>query len=224
MTEWSVTHEHHPDNITLLCKQHHGEKTVGLLPVEAVREANSNPFNLRTGSTSPYMLHFSGTTATAMLGSNEFTSIGESFSAVIVDGVPLVHFRIEDGACLLTVQLFDEHNHPVLTIDENELVYSTNSRDVEFVGSTLTIRAGAGDIFLVLKFVPPGRLEIIRGRLLLNGVRIMVEDGAAVIGQSMVMVGSRAVQCSVGLNVGFDPYGIPSGYQVIHVNRYQPLK
>jgi hypothetical protein len=49
MLGWANVQRHVAEEITLLCDQHHRESTGGLLPIEAVREANSNPFNLRAG-------------------------------------------------------------------------------------------------------------------------------------------------------------------------------
>ncbi|ORL41329.1 hypothetical protein A6F59_10910 [Prescottella equi] len=220
MNEYSVVKEHEAENLTLLCAQHHDEKTKGLLPLAKVQAANADPFNLRAGASRPHYLHYSGNRAVVALGSNEFTSDGGDFVAVLVDGVPLIYFRFESEQALLTVQLFDDFNQPLLQIVDNELVYSVSTWDVEFVGTTLTIRAASRDIFLVVKFCAPDRLEIIRGRLLLNGVRILIQNGIVTVGDSLMMVGSRAVNCAAGLNVGHDPTNMPSGYRVVHVNRY----
>lgn len=58
MEEWAIVKRHVADEITLLCDQHHREKTGGLLPVEVVRAANKSPFNLKEGNSKPYNLHF----------------------------------------------------------------------------------------------------------------------------------------------------------------------
>ncbi|MEB6138331.1 hypothetical protein, partial [Klebsiella pneumoniae] len=68
MEEWALVHRHVAEEITLLCNQHHREKTNGLLPKERVREANANPFNLRNGVSKPYDLHFSGVNAEVVIG------------------------------------------------------------------------------------------------------------------------------------------------------------
>lgn len=63
MEEWASVKRHVAEEITLLCDQHHREKTGGFLPKEMVRNADSDPFNLREGVSKPYCLHFSGKTA-----------------------------------------------------------------------------------------------------------------------------------------------------------------
>ena len=57
---WANVKRHVAEEITLLCDQHHREKTAGLLPIEKVREANKMPHNLREGVSKPYDLHYSG--------------------------------------------------------------------------------------------------------------------------------------------------------------------
>jgi hypothetical protein len=54
---WANVHRHLSEEITLLCDQHHKEKTNGLLPIEDVMEANRSPYNLRDGVSKPYDLH-----------------------------------------------------------------------------------------------------------------------------------------------------------------------
>lgn len=58
MEEWAQVQRHVADEITLLCDQHHREKTGGLLPKQVVREANNNPYNLREGVSKPYALYW----------------------------------------------------------------------------------------------------------------------------------------------------------------------
>jgi 5-methylcytosine-specific restriction endonuclease McrA len=50
MVEWCKTHHHRADELTLLCSQHHAEKTKRLLPEEKVKAANNNPYNLARGA------------------------------------------------------------------------------------------------------------------------------------------------------------------------------
>lgn len=73
LVPWSEVEEHEPDNLVLLCDQHHREKTSGLLPIEQVIEANEAPANLATGVSSPYDLHYGGHDCEALIGSNVHT-------------------------------------------------------------------------------------------------------------------------------------------------------
>ena len=72
LVDWATVHSHVADDITLLCDRHHREKTSGLLPAEAVLEANSNPHNLQQGVSEPYDLHFAGEGCQVIAGGNRF--------------------------------------------------------------------------------------------------------------------------------------------------------
>src|SRR5215470_1873155 len=58
MLGWANVERHEAAEITLLCDQHHRERTNGLLPIEAVKQANTDPINFKTGLAKPYDLHF----------------------------------------------------------------------------------------------------------------------------------------------------------------------
>ena len=60
MIPWSAEKQHRIDNITLLCPNHHAEKTKGLIDTETIIAANKNPRNKQSGMTSPYQLRFNG--------------------------------------------------------------------------------------------------------------------------------------------------------------------
>ena len=114
MLGWAVVHEHVADEITLLCDKHHKEKTNGLLPIEEVTAANVNPHNIRHGASSPHEMHFSGENCTMVIGENTFTASRSNVAGIVIDEVPIVGFRFEDGRYLLHLKLFDELNELAL--------------------------------------------------------------------------------------------------------------
>ena len=178
MLGWANVQRHAAEEITLLCDQHHRERTAGLLPIEAVTEANANPFNLRAGVSKPYDLHFSGDKCEAVLGSNTFTFEyrGEpTFTVPVgVDGLPLLAFLLDDNHLLLHLRLFDEANNPVLEIVNNQLVYSVAPWDIRLVGTNLVVRDAPRKILIDITFDVPNRIIINRGRFLFNGVEILL--------------------------------------------------
>ena len=107
LEEWAKVKRHVTEEITLLCDQHHREKTAKLLPKEVVREANSNPFNLKKGVSKQYDLHFSGKEAEITIGGNIFTcedhGYGTAIIPISVDGTPLVGFVLGDRHLLLNL-------------------------------------------------------------------------------------------------------------------------
>lgn len=180
MEGWADVRRHDPKEITLLCSRHHAERTRGLLPIVMVREANARPFNLRSDVTPPFLLHFSGSSPTVVLGSIAFeramSNTSRAFAPIVVDGEPLVKFRNEDGQLLLSLKAYDRTNKPVLVIDDNELcLHVSGPWDCEFSGKTMTIRGGPQHVFLALEFAVPDTLVVTRGTFLRNGVWIEVD-------------------------------------------------
>jgi hypothetical protein len=134
MLGWTNVQRHVANEITLLCDQHHREKTGGLLPIEAVTQANASPYNLREGTSKPYNLHYSGDECEAVIGSNRFTTQDQGYGTVmiplLVDGTPLLAFILADGHLLLNLNLYDEYNRLVLRIRNNQLLYSVAPWDI----------------------------------------------------------------------------------------------
>ena len=207
MNEWALVKCHVTADITLLCDRHHREKTGGLLPKEIVREADANPFNLRKGVSKPYDLHFSGKQAEVVIGGNSFTCEDRGYGTVMVpisiDGVAMVGLTLGDGHLLLNLVAFDECNVPVLHIKNNQLFYSTSPWDVQLVGTTLTIREAHRKILLEIKFAPPNKIVITRGRFLRNGVEVLVRpENILVTNNCTYISGCHAHDCHGGLILG----------------------
>ena len=210
LVPWTEVREHNPENLVLLCDQHHREKTSGLLPVEAVREANATPYNRRTGVSRPYDLHYSGDSCEADIGSNRhvWPSLEDGAFTVplIVDDTPIVLFRAEDGHLLLSVQLFDDRNELLVQIIDNQLVFSAAPWDVEFQGRRLTVRGGPGDIFVRMTFEPPARVVIDRAHIWRNGIELEISPEKLFLTQNRNTIsGCTATNCILGIAVGDPP-------------------
>jgi hypothetical protein len=161
-----------------LCRFHHGQKTDRLLPKAVVEEANRKPFNLTTGASSPLLLHYSGDEVDLIIGGNSLNIQNlrdeERFYPLIIDQMPIVEFRFQQGRLYLGFRLFDEANNLVLKVKDNEIVFDSGQWDVEWVGRTVIIRQALGRIFLKVKFSPPGLVVIERGTVQYNGVEILI--------------------------------------------------
>lgn len=225
MEEWAEVKRHIADEITLLCDQHHREKTGGLLPKDNVREANKNPYNLRKGVSKPYNLHFSGKEAKVEIGSNSFTcqdhGYGTSIVPISVDGTPLIGIILADGHLLLNLVVFDEFNIPILHIKNNQLFYSTSPWDIQLVGKKLTIREGHGKILFEIEFYPPDKIVINRGRFLRNGVEILVSPSNILItNNSTLLSNCYANNCHGGLIIGHHNESLGGFMSITHLSRY----
>jgi hypothetical protein len=210
---WAEVHEHNQNNIVLLCAQHHREKTSGLLPASVVEAANESPLNLRTGTSHPYDLSYSGSHCEATIGSNLHVwpalEDGDFTLPLLVDDTPIVLFRAEDHHLLLTVQLFNDQNELVVQIVDNQLVYSAAPWDVEFVGRQLTVRGGPGDIFVRMTFDPPARVEIDRGHIWRNGIELdITPEHLMLVNNHNSMSRCSTVNCRFGVAIGNIPPGL----------------
>ncbi len=225
MDEWAEVERHVADEITLLCDQHHREKTGGLLPKEVVREANANPFNLREGVSRPYNLHFSGKIAEVEIGGNSFTCEDQGYGTAMVplsvDGTPLIGLIMADGHLLLNLVIFDEFNAPVLHIKNNQLYYSTEPWDIQLVGTKLSVREAHRKILIEINFQPPNRIAINRGRFLRNGVEILVRStNILVTNNSGLFKDCHVHNCHGGLIIGHHEEKI-GGFMVLpSISRY----
>lgn len=224
MLGYANVERHVASEITLLCDQHHKERTNGLLPLDVVQQADKSPFNLREGVSKPYSLHFAGGQCEAVVGSNRFTTQDAGYGTVMipisVDGIPLLGFILGDGHLLLNVRLYDRFNNLILRIDNNALTYRPVAWDIQFVGRNLILREAQRQILLDILFEPPNRIVINRGHLLCNGVAIDISPhGISLNGRGRISRCS-AENCPGGLIIG--PHDPPLGgfLGLPHVSRY----
>jgi trigger factor len=223
---WAVTGAHVSDRIVLLCDKHHRERTNGLLPTKRVEAAAASPLNLQTGASAPYALHFGGSSCEVRIGNNDFTSTVLSTSgwliAVMIDDVPLVQFRLEDGHLLLTIRVFNHLNHLVLLVEDNELVYRADQWDIEMVGRRIVIREAKRNVLLDLTFDPPSRILVARGNFLLNGVQAVVNDQGIFIANLGSVISNLGVEDSQGgLFLGVCDESLASAILIDAIPRYK---
>ncbi len=182
----------------------------GLLPLDAVREADTNPFNLRLGVSKPYDLHYSGDECEIVFGSNSFTTQYQGYETIMVpvsiDGTPILAFILSEGHLLLTLNLFDKYNNLVLRIHNNQLFYSISPWDIQLVGRNLIIREASREILVDILFELPNRIIINRGRFLLNGVEILITPEYALLTNNLMEFrGNSSSGCAWGLVLGNNP-------------------
>ncbi|PFI14638.1 HNH endonuclease signature motif containing protein [Bacillus cereus] len=225
MREWAKVKEHVAEDITLLCPKHHREVTQGLLPREFVIESNRDPYNLQQGHSTPLLFYYMGNSCEFHLGGNTFTmecpdEEVRQLIPIMVDGIPLLSFILDNGRLLLNACLFDENNEVVLLIEENQLVYSMEPWDIQIVGKTLTMREKARKILINITFDTPNKVIINKARLLCNGVEILIKDDVMTIGNNICSIsGSHFHNCQGGVVIGDSQIG--AGVRIEHLNRYQ---
>jgi trigger factor len=221
---WANVKRHREEEILLLCAEHHDEKTKGLLLEADVREANENPFNLRSDVTVPYTLRFTGNDYRFDIGtiifSGSLDTNGPFVQPIRIDGTPVLSVRLEDSHYLLTLYIADESGRIVMMIRENELVLSSWVWDVEFVARRIIIREGMGKVLVDIEFNLPEGFRIRRGRLLWNGIGLLVtEHWAAVLNNSALLADISIVGCAAGLVLGADRERIGAAFRMPGIRR-----
>lgn len=197
MIEYSIRGEHEPDNLTLLCPFHHGEKSLNRLPFKKVVSANQSPYNLGKSSTTGHnLMIFAGSVYTFGLGSNLFIDdlsgdVNKGL-ALNVDGGDVLSARIQDGELLIRANLRDRSNRMMLRVMDNELVHSTSGWDVQFVSNRLTMWDGSRKIGLEISLMETGML-ISRGEFWANGFKFSIGVDGALYGPR----GSRFEHCEI---------------------------
>ena len=205
--DWAVTKKHRAEEITLLCDQHHKEKTNGLLPKAAIAAANLDPHNLRQGVSKLYLLHYTGDEVKVVIGTNTFHGArrdGEIRSIpLIIDGVPLIELSTQGECLFLNLVLFDKDNNTILIIIDNELVYVPDPWDIQFVKRKLTIRQAHGNILMEFQFNPPDEIVVTRGIAYCNGIKVLIKKKQVEFPWNGAVIGNNEIYGAVyGIVIG----------------------
>ena len=168
-----------PAGITLLCPNHHDEKTKGLLPLDEVLAANVSPINIQNGVSAPFAVHYSGEHFKIHIGSGIFVGMSSYLCALLLRDEEVIAFNVTDeGQLLLNVNLRDRSGNLALSIVDNEMLYSVETWDIEYVGKTLTVRQARGNIMFELLFEPPSSISLTRANLAYDEVVIDISPSA----------------------------------------------
>ena len=224
MLEWAVVKRHVATEITLLCPMHHAEKTKGLMPKEKVSNDDRNPFNKRQGVTPKHLLHYSGDRIKMILGVSTFSysKIDEGYLVIplVIDCRPIIAFRVEQGQILMSFEARNDCNETVFQIVDNAVIINLSNWDVEWVGTRLTVREGKGKIFLKIEFNAPSEIRIMRGRILFNGIELVISKNYLFnINRGDIIGGYDAIDVPLGLCLGF-PMPNSAGFGLPSIPRY----
>jgi hypothetical protein len=186
MIEFAKVQTHEVDNLTLLCPNHHSEKTAGLLSQARLASANANPFNKLNSTTAPWKRFlFSGNLAEIFIGGNtysyDFVHSEEKFFDVInIGGKSLLGVRFDGEGLLLSGLLTDKRGQNLLIVDDGEMKVSTEVFDYEPKGAAMCIRSASKSVELELKF-EGNRLSITKGYFFQFGGLVIVDGNKQVI-------------------------------------------
>lgn len=204
MMPYADVQQHEALNITLLCPNHHRAKTNSHLTIESVWRANETPYNLSRSITKPYGLDFGGEEPASMqIGGNMFVSQPPLAPLIVEDFVPIFFGRNEEGLSL-NINFRNRSNIPTLVIRDNAIVKLSGAWDIEFVGQTLTLREGPGQVTLRIEFVPPNIIRVDRAKIWFKGAYVDVapEKITMTDGVQLGVSGCMFSGCHVGISFG----------------------
>lgn len=225
--DWADVREHVSNDITLLCPNHHREKTNNLISREQVVEANKKPFNIENGYSSPYSLNFSGGVAYVVIANNIFTNdsllniyggqVNPFVIPILIDAVPVIAFKIEDEKLLLDITIVNEFNEPIFLVRDNQLVVNSEAWDVDMRGSSLIVREGHKKIVIEMEFCVPNKVIVKKAKIKFNGVVLdLKEDHYILNGKKSGVFSHNALSSLVGFSIG-QTNRFPRG--VIHIQK-----
>lgn len=210
--EYEIVKRHEADNLTLLCKHHHGEKTLKNLTKKEIRKANASPHNLKLNFTKPRLLYYSGKSVEVHIGGSIFRyhdlPDGFKFVPIQIDGCDIISFTCANDKLLLSLNAFDRNNKKIVEINENEIVHSTDIWDAEWQANKLIIREANGRFLLRMLFQTPNIIKIDKGFFHYNNTDLILDDDALFIANNKSIMKKFTIDnCTIGLCVqGFGPY------------------
>jgi hypothetical protein len=107
-------HHNRPEDMMVLCPNHHWEVTSGAMLEEEQRHHKARPFNIARGFADG-LLKVNQTYCVIVVGSCELIN---DAAVVLVDGESLLSLSIIDQRLAISVTLYDEEDRVLLLIDQ----------------------------------------------------------------------------------------------------------
>jgi hypothetical protein len=143
----AVEDHNRPQDMMVLCPNHHDAVTKGAITEPDQRAHKANPFNVARGYVDG-LLKVNQTYCAIDTGSCQFVGDGMT---VAVDGEPLLALSIVEDTLALTLRLYDEQDNLLALIEENEWISGDPAVwDMEADYQRLLIRRKPGDVRLRL--------------------------------------------------------------------------
>lgn len=179
MAEWAIVKRHVASEMTLLCPNHHRQKTNNLISKADLEEANRSPYNLAQ-EMNPFPFRAQSASLVLQLGGTSFFYDQDSAAAGMVvlsiQSERIIWLNFQEGNLLLNLSLYDQKGKQVVRIRDNELVYSTDPWDITFVANTVRIQAQARDTLLSLTFDPNKNvISLNEAKLRFAGYEVLID-------------------------------------------------
>ena len=198
--EFKHAREHNPDGITLLCYEHHGDKTARRINNTQVAAANAAPYSQTNGSAYG-KFYTAGNQPIVKLGNS---SIEHCEVVLELCGDPVIWFSsvqdVKEGF-RLNAKIRDRAGKVIFWIDENVWRIGSGIWDVTIIGPRITIRSKHRRIELVLTIQPPGMLIVERAVLFHRGQMLEILKNGDMVFNSGRFSSSSAMFCHTGIRI-----------------------
>jgi hypothetical protein len=209
VVDYAEVKEHTADNLVLLCRQHHGDKTAGRLSRERVVEAQKNPFNKGRSFTTPYRLE-PNRTVEILLGSNSASCSfpdGNGLHEILwINGFSFFRLHSENGWLTVSFSLTDGAGYTLLHVEQGEIIIAADVWDYKYEGTRLQVRWALKEILIDMD-LSNHKVEVLKGAFLHSNLDGFVIDGSSMLTIMAATVVGVSVGCSAHDN-GFGAWGL----------------
>ncbi|WP_161888428.1 hypothetical protein [Pontibacter russatus] len=170
--------KHEPNGITLLCPNHHQNKTSGRLSVETVKKFNAKPKALELGKVND-LFDLDVKSPTVKIGNFTFK---DTPVLIQFEYEPIIKLELseeEEQPHLLSATLRDTNGDIVLEIDKNEWKSSTMNWDCKVEGPRIVIRSAPKKVELIIRTEPPSNLVFEKISMLYKGIFMVCSENMA---------------------------------------------
>lgn len=167
IVEWAADHHFRPEDMMVLCPNHHDQATKGAMPEAEQWALKENAWNIRHQRVKGLLAVRQGYCA---VGFGTVSWVGEG-PCLRIDGEDIFGLTLDDGNLAISLRLFNKDGERLVEIVRNEWIAGDPLPwDIEADWQSLTIRNKARNISLSLnaKTIP---LEL-RAQFWLNGRQI----------------------------------------------------
>lgn len=195
---YSKDHHFRPEDMMLLCPNHHREATAGALKEHEQRYFKANPHNISRGYVDG-MMKINQQQLNVYMGSNLFQGdivfIAGEHTRLLALGV------VEDGRILFDANIFGPDGNLVLSIDDNQWISGwPEAWDVEFRSNYLKIWKKSRDIVVEID-LRNDECMLISGTLWYEGINISIKDDQILMGGKNVIKSIKNTYVNCGIYI-----------------------
>jgi hypothetical protein len=174
---WAVDNHYRPEDMMVLCPNHHFKATKGAMPETEQRALKARPWNIRhRRAKGPLAVHQSY----CAVSFGAVSWVGEG-PCLRIDGEDILGLTLDDGNLAVSLRLFSQEGKLLIEIDRNEWIAGDPLPwDIKADWQRLTIRNKARNISLSLN-AKTDPLEL-RAQFWLNGRQIECSPDGVTIG------------------------------------------